>query len=157
MGDGCGGDIDMAMRVASCLGTPNNTTKDQICWPSYNALPMHLLTPYTNEREGKIARSLEGMLDKEGSKRQLPRQLLDDDAGFFKGGARREEAGMFEDLLEDLRGGALLDLSPEAKSAGGTETARRELREIAEGWKKRGSGGEGGIDREEDNPFDASW
>ncbi|GMI25750.1 hypothetical protein TrCOL_g5319 [Triparma columacea] len=154
MGDGCGGDIDMAIRVASCLGTPNNTNQDQICWPSYDALPMHLLTPYTDKRAGKIGWSLESMLNKEGSKRLLPRQLLDDDAGFFKGVATRKEMGMFEDLLEDLRAGAPVDFSPEAKRAEGTAIARRELESIANGWRKRGRGGRGGG---EDNPFEGTW
>eukprot|EP00520_Triparma_pacifica_P015709 CAMPEP_0118641140 /NCGR_PEP_ID=MMETSP0785-20121206/5121_1 /TAXON_ID=91992 /ORGANISM="Bolidomonas pacifica, Strain CCMP 1866" /LENGTH=344 /DNA_ID=CAMNT_0006532561 /DNA_START=201 /DNA_END=1232 /DNA_ORIENTATION=- len=137
MGDGCGGDIDMAMRVASCLGTPDNTTQDQICWPSYEALPTHLLAPYTSERSGKVGRSLNCMLNKEGSKRMLPRQLLEDEEGLFKGRASRAEFDIFTDLLEDLKGDFPIELSPEARESRNKDMAREELDTIADGWRSR--------------------
>ena len=35
MGCGQGGDIEMAMCVAACIGTPKGAGTDQICWPQY--------------------------------------------------------------------------------------------------------------------------
>lgn len=127
----------MTLRVASCVGTPKNISQSQICWPSYAPLPVNLLAPYSSEQKGAIEASLKCMLDKDGRKRLLPSQLLQDERGYFKNKVETVDIQAFVEFLEETHEEQLIKLSATARKPKNGAMARKEAEKILQGWRQR--------------------
>jgi len=77
------------------------------------------------------------MLDKDGRKRLLPSQLLQDERGYFKNKVETVDIQAFVEFLEETHEEQLIKLSATARKPKNGAMARKEAEKILQGWRQR--------------------